>query len=71
MCYLNQLLMVAVLGWLFQIPVIPEELFFTTDFAVAVELEESQTNVQGLVSKLEWLFSITFEGEMPRSFHEF
>ncbi|XP_070972441.1 codanin-1 [Oncorhynchus clarkii lewisi] len=47
-CYLNQLLMVAVLGWLFQIPVIPEELFFTTDFAVAVELEESQINVQGL-----------------------
>lgn len=50
MCYLNQLLMVAVLGWLFQIPVIPEELFFSTDFTVDVELEESQTNVQGLVS---------------------
>ncbi|XP_029585453.1 codanin-1 [Salmo trutta] len=47
-CYLNQLLMVAVLGWLFQIPVIPEELFFSTDFTVDVELEESQTNVQGL-----------------------
>ncbi|XP_071221517.1 codanin-1 [Salvelinus alpinus] len=47
-CYLNQLLMVAVLGWLFQIPVIPEELFFSTDFTVAVELEESQTNIQGL-----------------------
>uniref|UniRef100_A0A6Q2YTS5 Codanin-1 C-terminal domain-containing protein n=1 Tax=Esox lucius TaxID=8010 RepID=A0A6Q2YTS5_ESOLU len=33
-CYLNQMLLVAVLGWLFQIPVIPEELFFSSDFSL-------------------------------------
>lgn len=48
MCYLNQLLMVAVLGWLFQIPVIPEDLFFTSDFTEEAELEESSTSTQGL-----------------------
>ncbi|KAJ7990849.1 hypothetical protein DPEC_G00291180 [Dallia pectoralis] len=47
-CYLNQLLLVAVLGWLFQIPVIPEELFFSNDFNIDAELEESPTNAQGL-----------------------
>uniref|UniRef100_A0A8C2DN68 Codanin 1 n=1 Tax=Cyprinus carpio TaxID=7962 RepID=A0A8C2DN68_CYPCA len=31
LCYMNQLLMVAVLGWLFQIPIFPEDLFFSTD----------------------------------------
>ncbi|KAJ8289625.1 hypothetical protein GJAV_G00003470 [Gymnothorax javanicus] len=30
-CYLNQLLVLALLGWLFQIPVIPEDLFFSSD----------------------------------------
>ncbi|XP_066133036.1 codanin-1 isoform X3 [Saccopteryx bilineata] len=33
MCFLNKLLLLAVLGWLFQIPTVPEDLFF---------LEESQ-----------------------------
>ncbi|XP_030670082.1 codanin-1 isoform X1 [Nomascus leucogenys] len=28
MCFLNKLLLLAVLGWLFQIPTIPEDLFF-------------------------------------------
>ncbi|XP_010895581.2 codanin-1 isoform X2 [Esox lucius] len=47
-CYLNQMLLVAVLGWLFQIPVIPEELFFSSDFSLDAELEESPRNAQGL-----------------------
>ncbi|KAF7665801.1 hypothetical protein LDENG_00131560 [Lucifuga dentata] len=48
MCYLNKLLMVAVLGWLFQIPVIPEDIFFTSEFAEASQLEDSDTNAAGL-----------------------
>ncbi|XP_062325661.1 codanin-1 isoform X2 [Osmerus eperlanus] len=47
-CYHNQLLMVAVMGWLFQIPVIPEELFFTRDFTEEAQLEESNTSAPGL-----------------------
>ncbi|XP_026335698.1 codanin-1 isoform X7 [Ursus arctos] len=35
MCFLNKLLLLAVLGWLFQIPTVPEDLFF---------LEEGQLN---------------------------
>ncbi|XP_073921877.1 codanin-1 isoform X3 [Castor canadensis] len=35
MCFLNKLLLLAVLGWLFQIPPVPEDLFFQ---------EESQVN---------------------------
>ncbi|NXR37822.1 CDAN1 protein, partial [Zosterops hypoxanthus] len=31
MSFLNKLLILAVLGWLFQVPSVPEELFFTTD----------------------------------------
>ncbi|KAM3870947.1 LOW QUALITY PROTEIN: codanin-1 [Diretmus argenteus] len=48
MCYLNKLLMVAVLGWLFQIPVIPEDIFFTSDFTEVAKLEDGSTNSQGL-----------------------
>ncbi|KAF4017347.1 hypothetical protein G4228_008701 [Cervus hanglu yarkandensis] len=36
MCFLNKLLLLAVLGWLFQIPTVPEDLFF---------LEEGQLDV--------------------------
>ncbi|NXP54800.1 CDAN1 protein, partial [Heliornis fulica] len=31
MSFLNKLLILAVLGWLFQVPSVPEELFFTTE----------------------------------------
>ncbi|CAL8303763.1 unnamed protein product, partial [Boreogadus saida] len=47
-CYLNKLLMVATLGWLFQIPVIPEDIFFTSDFTDVARLEDPPTGVQGL-----------------------
>ncbi|XP_077395358.1 codanin-1 isoform X2 [Festucalex cinctus] len=46
--YLNKLLIVSVLGWLFQIPVIPEEVFFTSDFTKVAELEEINGNAVGL-----------------------
>lgn len=36
MCFLNKLLLLAVLGWLFQIPTVPEDLFF---------LEERQLDI--------------------------
>ncbi|KAJ3612795.1 hypothetical protein NHX12_019053 [Muraenolepis orangiensis] len=48
LCYLNKLLMVAVLGWLFQIPVIPEDIFFTSDFTDVARLEETAASTQGL-----------------------
>ncbi|XP_036398337.1 codanin-1 [Megalops cyprinoides] len=47
-CYLNQLLIVAVLGWLFQIPVFPEDLFFTSDVEEDTEEVEKHTASQGL-----------------------
>ncbi|CAL8298845.1 unnamed protein product [Arctogadus glacialis] len=47
-CYLNKLLMVAALGWLFQIPVIPEDIFFTSDFTAVARLEDPPPGVQGL-----------------------
>lgn len=45
--YLNKLLILAVLGWLFQIPVVPEEIFFNEE-----KIDEFGTNVsdQGLDS---------------------
>uniref|UniRef100_A0A665VAA8 Codanin 1 n=1 Tax=Echeneis naucrates TaxID=173247 RepID=A0A665VAA8_ECHNA len=49
MCYLNKLLIVSVLGWLFQIPVIPEDLLFTNEFTVVAKLEDSNTSGSGLV----------------------
>ncbi|XP_026165082.1 codanin-1 [Mastacembelus armatus] len=48
MCYLNKLLMVSVLGWLFQIPVIPEDIFFTNEFTEVAKLEDSNTSGAGL-----------------------
>uniref|UniRef100_A0A673CJC6 Codanin-1 C-terminal domain-containing protein n=1 Tax=Sphaeramia orbicularis TaxID=375764 RepID=A0A673CJC6_9TELE len=48
MCYLNKLLMVSVLGWLFQIPVIPEDIFFTSEFTEVAQLEDSCTSTTGL-----------------------
>uniref|UniRef100_A0A8D2ATH4 Codanin 1 n=1 Tax=Sciurus vulgaris TaxID=55149 RepID=A0A8D2ATH4_SCIVU len=34
MCFLNKLLLLAVLGWLFQIPTVPEDLFFLEECQV-------------------------------------
>ncbi|KAM9356166.1 codanin-1 [Pholidichthys leucotaenia] len=48
MCYLNKLLILSVLGWLFQIPVIPEDIFFTNEFTELAKMEDSNTNAQGL-----------------------
>ncbi|XP_034531255.1 codanin-1 [Notolabrus celidotus] len=48
MGYLNKLLLVSVLGWLFQIPVIPEDIFFTDDFSKVANLEDSVTSATGL-----------------------
>ncbi|XP_047467930.1 codanin-1 [Mugil cephalus] len=48
MCYLNKLLMVSVLGWLFQIPVIPEDIFFTSEFTDVAKMEDSSINATGL-----------------------
>ncbi|XP_053365443.1 codanin-1 isoform X1 [Clarias gariepinus] len=44
--YLNQMMLVAVLGWLFQIPVFPDDLFFSIDVQ---ELDlENDTSTHGL-----------------------
>lgn len=84
MCYLNKLLMLSVLGWLFQvkqnnfcffsnpktsaflspvlfpqplydelaqIPVIPEDIFFTSEFTEVAKLEEGDDNSAELVSR--------------------
>ncbi|KAK2892035.1 codanin-1 [Channa argus] len=48
MCYLNKLLMVSLLGWLFQIPVIPEDIFFTSEFSEVAKLEDSNMSGTGL-----------------------
>uniref|UniRef100_A0A1A7YT42 Codanin 1 n=2 Tax=Iconisemion striatum TaxID=60296 RepID=A0A1A7YT42_9TELE len=48
MCYLNKLLLMSVLGWLFQIPVIPEDIFFTYEFTSVVREEDGVTNSAGL-----------------------
>ncbi|KAB5562360.1 hypothetical protein PHYPO_G00016930 [Pangasianodon hypophthalmus] len=45
--YLNQMLLVAVLGWLFQIPVFPEDLFFSINLQELEDLE-NHTSSQGL-----------------------
>lgn len=46
--YMNQLLLVAVLGWLFQIPVFPEDLFFSTDLEEEIKEIENNTGAMGL-----------------------
>ncbi|XP_008275511.1 codanin-1 [Stegastes partitus] len=48
MCYLNKLLLLSVLGWLFQIPVIPEDIFFTSEFTEVAQMEDSNTSTVGL-----------------------
>ncbi|TSN67084.1 Codanin-1 [Bagarius yarrelli] len=45
--YLNQMLLVAVLGWLFQIPVIPDDLFFSINMQEVEDLENHASS-QGL-----------------------
>ncbi|KAG5857912.1 hypothetical protein ANANG_G00024430 [Anguilla anguilla] len=47
-CYLNQLLILAVLGWLFQIPVFPEDLFFSSEEEEGTEVLEKPAVAQGL-----------------------
>ncbi|XP_061599882.1 codanin-1 [Cololabis saira] len=47
MCYLNKLLLVSVLGWLFQIPVIPEDSLFT-EFNAVARVEDGDTTSAGL-----------------------
>ncbi|XP_058847238.1 codanin-1-like isoform X8 [Acipenser ruthenus] len=46
--FLNQLLIVAVLGWLFQIPAVPEDLFFSGDFRDETDVIETPAPTQGL-----------------------
>lgn len=47
-CYLNKLLLVSVLGWLFQIPVIPEDIFFTNEFTEVAQLDDTPQSATGL-----------------------
>ncbi|CAL1575633.1 unnamed protein product [Knipowitschia caucasica] len=47
-CDLNKLLLVSVLGWLFQIPAIPEDIFFTNDFTGVAHLENGSPGAVGL-----------------------
>ncbi|XP_020649345.3 codanin-1 [Pogona vitticeps] len=49
MCFLNKLLILAVLGWLFQVPTVPENLFFTGEVTSEVTTD-SGTAVQALDS---------------------
>ncbi|XP_036006686.1 codanin-1 isoform X1 [Fundulus heteroclitus] len=48
MCYLNKLLLVSLLGWLFQIPAIPENLFFTSEFTALAKEESTAPASAGL-----------------------
>ncbi|NXN30722.1 CDAN1 protein, partial [Nycticryphes semicollaris] len=48
--FLNKLLIVAVLGWLFQVPSVPEELFFTTDVRQEGLMLDTATCAQALDS---------------------
>ncbi|XP_075610502.1 codanin-1 isoform X1 [Balearica regulorum gibbericeps] len=50
MSFLNKLLILAVLGWLFQVPSVPEELFFTTDVRQEGLMMDSVTSAQALDS---------------------
>ncbi|XP_024139248.1 codanin-1 [Oryzias melastigma] len=47
-CYLNKLLLVSVLGWLFHIPAIPDDFFFTAEFTAAVTVEDGDSGSVGL-----------------------
>ncbi|NWZ35507.1 CDAN1 protein, partial [Brachypodius atriceps] len=48
MSFLNKLLILAVLGWLFQVPSVPEELFFTTDDRQETFMLDTVTSAQAL-----------------------
>ncbi|KAM9292119.1 codanin-1 [Morus bassanus] len=48
MSFLNKLLILAVLGWLFQVPSVPEELFFTTDVRQEGLMIDTVTSAQAL-----------------------
>ncbi|NXA76813.1 CDAN1 protein, partial [Thryothorus ludovicianus] len=48
MSFLNKLLILAVLGWLFQVPSVPEELFFTADDRQERFLVDTVTSAQAL-----------------------
>ncbi|NXU17271.1 CDAN1 protein, partial [Pardalotus punctatus] len=48
MSFLNKLLILAVLGWLFQVPSVPEELFFTTDDRQEGFMMDTVTSAQAL-----------------------
>ncbi|NWR49126.1 CDAN1 protein, partial [Regulus satrapa] len=48
MSFLNKLLILAVLGWLFQVPSVPEELFFTTDDRQERFVTDTVTSAQAL-----------------------
>ncbi|NXS28841.1 CDAN1 protein, partial [Pomatostomus ruficeps] len=48
MSFLNKLLILAVLGWLFQVPSVPEELFFTTDDRQERFMVDTVTSPQSL-----------------------
>ncbi|KAK2533218.1 Cdan1 [Columba livia] len=50
MSFLNKLLILAVLGWLFQVPSVPEELFFTTDVRQEGLMMDTVTPAQALDS---------------------
>ncbi|NXX22332.1 CDAN1 protein, partial [Podargus strigoides] len=50
MSFLNKLLILAVLGWLFQVPSVPEELFFTTDVRQEGLMMDTVTSAQTLDS---------------------
>ncbi|NWQ66489.1 CDAN1 protein, partial [Neopipo cinnamomea] len=50
MSFLNKLLILAVLGWLFQVPSVPEELFFTTDDRQERFMMDTVTSAQALDS---------------------
>uniref|UniRef100_A0A8C6Y9B2 Codanin-1 C-terminal domain-containing protein n=1 Tax=Naja naja TaxID=35670 RepID=A0A8C6Y9B2_NAJNA len=49
MCFLNKLLILAVLGWLFQVPTVPENLFFAGEVRLDALSLESVTTSQDSV----------------------
>ncbi|XP_042543826.1 codanin-1 isoform X3 [Dipodomys spectabilis] len=50
MCFLNKLLLLAVLGWLFQIPTVPEDLFFLEECCVDAFAVDPAASDHGLDS---------------------
>ncbi|KAM4014587.1 codanin-1 [Anomaloglossus baeobatrachus] len=50
MSFLNKLLLLAVLGWLFQVPALPEEIFFNSDAAQDEISVEMLVSIPGLDS---------------------